>query len=100
MARIQINTDQVSEIAGAIETLNKKLTDELNASRDLFTTLGNSWSGEAYESSKSAYNEFATKYFQTYYDIIDNYVKFLRTNVSRGYFDVETTNTSLSDAFK
>lgn len=100
MARITINTDQVTEIASVIESLNKQLTDELNESRDLFTTLGNSWSGEAYESSKSAYNEFATKYFQTYYDIIDNYVKFLRTNVSQGYFDVETANTSLSDAFK
>ncbi|HRU98918.1 MAG TPA: WXG100 family type VII secretion target [Ruminococcus sp.] len=100
MPRIQINTDQVSEIASVIESLNRKLSDELTASRDLFTTLGNSWSGEAYEASKAAFNEFATKYFQTYYDIIDNYVKFLRTNVSQGYFDVETANTSLSDAFK
>lgn len=100
MPRIQINTDQVSEIATVIESLNRKLSDELTASRDLFTTLGNSWSGEAYEASKAAFNEFATKYFQTYYDIIDNYVKFLRTNVSQGYFDVETANTSLSDAFK
>ena len=100
MPRIQINTDQVSEIASVIESLNRKLSDELTASRDLFTTLGNSWSGEAYEASKAAFNEFATKYFQTYYDIIDNYVKFLRTNVSQGYFDVETANTSLSNAFK
>lgn len=100
MPRIQINTDQVSEIASVIESLNRKLSDELTASRDLFTTLGNSWGGEAYEASKASFNEFATKYFQTYYDIIDNYVKFLRTNVSQGYFDVETANTSLSDAFK
>ncbi|MBR4626796.1 MAG: WXG100 family type VII secretion target [Ruminococcus sp.] len=100
MARIQINTDQVSEIASAIESLNKKLTDELNTSRDLITSLGNSWSGEAYEATKSAYNEFATKFFQNYYDVIDNYVKFLRNNVSQGYFDVETRNTNLSEAFK
>lgn len=100
MARIQINTDQVTEIAAELEMLNKKLTDELEASKDVFAALGNSWSGEAYESSKAAYNEFATKYFQTYYDIIDNYVKFLRNNVSQGYFDVETANTNLSDALK
>lgn len=100
MARIVINTDQVTEIGNAIESLNKKLSDELTASQELFNTLGNSWSGEAYEASKGAYSEFASKYFQTYYDIIDNYVKFLRTNVSQGYFDVETANTSLSDAFK
>jgi len=100
MSKITVNTDQVSEIATEIESLNKKLTDELNTSRDLFNALGNSWSGEAFESSKSAYNEFASKFFQTYYDIIDNYVKFLRNNVSQGYFDVETVNTNLSEAFK
>ncbi len=100
MAKITVNTDQVSEIASNIESLNKKLTDELNTSRDLFNALGNSWSGEAFEASKSAYNEFATKFFQTYYDVIDNYVKFLRNNVSQGYFDVETVNTNLSEAFK
>ena len=100
MSKITVNTDQVSEIAAEIEILNKKLTDELNTSRDLFVQLGNSWSGEAYENSKNAYNEFASKFFQTYYDIIDNYVKFLRTNVSQGYFDVETVNSNLSEAFK
>ena len=100
MSKITVNTDQVSEIATEIESLNKKLTDELNTSRDLFNALGNSWSGEAVESSKNAYNEFASKFFQTYYDIIDNYVKFLRNNVSQGYFDVETVNTNLSEAFK
>ena len=100
MSKITVNTDQVADIANEIESLNKKLSDELNTSRDLFTQLGNSWSGEAFEASKSAYNEFATKFFQTYYDVIDNYVKFLRTNVSQGYFDVETVNTNLSEAFK
>jgi len=100
MSKITVNTDQVADIANEIESLNKKLSDELNTSRDLFTQLGNSWSGEAYENSKNAYNEFASKFFQTYYDIIDNYVKFLRTNVSQGYFDVETVNSNLSEAFK
>lgn len=100
MARIQINTDQVTEIASAIESLNRKLSDELNDSRELFNTLGNSWTGEAYEASKASFNEFANKFFQTYYDIIDSYVKFLRTNVSQGYFEVESANISLSDAFK
>ena len=100
MSKIQVNTDQVTEIAGEIEALNKKLQALLEDSRDLFTTLGNSWNGEAYEATKASYNEFAQKYFGNYYEVIQNYVKFLRTNVSQGYFDVETQNTSLSDAFK
>ena len=48
----------------------------------------------------SAYDTFATNYFQTYYDIIDAYVKFLRQNVSTDYQATETANTNLADAFK
>ncbi|WHY76959.1 hypothetical protein QNH20_23185 [Neobacillus sp. WH10] len=48
----------------------------------------------------SAYDRFAAKYFQTYHDILDNYVNFLRTNVEQCYFETETANTNLSDAFK
>lgn len=100
MAKTTVNTDQVNAIASEIENLNKQLSDELETSKKLFANLGNSWSGEAYEATKSAYNEFSEKYFQSYHDVIDNYVKFLKTNVAQGYFDVEIANTNLSDAFK
>ena len=52
------------------------------------------------QSTISAYDTFATNYFQTYYDIIDAYVKFLRQNVSTDYQATETANTNLADAFK
>ena len=35
-----------------------------------------------------------------YHDVIDQYVKFLRENVAQGYFETETSNTSLADSFK
>lgn len=100
MARITVNTDQVSSIAAEIEGLNKQLTQELERSKKLFDTLGNSWSGEAYEKSRASYNEFASKYFQNYEKVIADYVTFLRNNVSQGYFDVESANENLGEAFK
>lgn len=100
MARITVNTDQVNEIATEISSLNQKLYDQLEESRTLFESLKDNWSGEAYESTRAAYTEFSGKYFQTYKDIIENYVTFLRQNVSIGYFDVETINISLSEVFK
>ena len=48
----------------------------------------------------SSFDEFSDKYFQSYYDIIDNYVKFLRNTVVQGYETTESTNTSLADQFK
>lgn len=98
--QIRVNTDQVAQIASSIEGLNKKLDDELKNSQTAIKSLASTWEGEASQATISAYDSFAAKYFQTYYDIIDSYVKFLRTNVETGYFDTETTNNTLADAFK
>ncbi len=98
--QIKVNTDQVGQIATTIEGLNKDLKESLENSKKIVNDLGNTWEGEASQATISSFNEFANKYFQNYYDIIDNYVKFLRTNVDAGYFETETVNTNLSDAFK
>jgi uncharacterized protein YukE len=62
--------------------------------------LQSEWQGEASEETRTAFNTFAQKYFQNYYEILDSYVKFLRTNVAQGYFETETANTTLADAFR
>jgi WXG100 family type VII secretion target len=98
--QIRVNTDQVGQIATAIEDLNKKLQDQLKSSQTTIKNLSNSWEGEAAQATINSFDEFASKYFQSYYDIIDNYVKFLRVNVDAGYFETETNNTTLADAFK
>lgn len=97
---IRVSTAQVGEIATTLESLNTRLSEELKTSQATIKNLSNSWEGEAAEATTSAYEEFAAKFFQNYYDIIDNYVKFLRVNVEQGYFETETVNTNLADAFK
>ncbi len=97
---IRINTDEVSQIASNIDGVNKKLCEVLENSMREIDSLGKSWSGEAYERVQESYRSFAQKYFQTYKDVIDQYVAFLRTNVEQGYFDTETTNISLAESFK
>lgn len=98
--QIRVSTDQVGQIATNLESLNKRLREELENSKTTVTNLKNTWSGEAAEATVNAYNEFAAKYFQNYEEIITQYVKFLRTNVEQGYFEAETQNTGLADAFK
>ena len=97
---IKISTDQVEAIATSIENNNKKLKSTLEDSQSAVKSLSSTWQGEAAQSTISAYDTFATNYFQTYYDIIDAYVKFLRQNVSTDYQATETANTNLADAFK
>ena len=97
---IRVNTDQVAQIATNIENLNKRLTEELNESKATIDALANTWEGEAAQETISSFDEFAARYFQNYEDVITQYVKFLRTNVEQGYFETESANTSLADAFK
>jgi WXG100 family type VII secretion target len=97
---IKVNTAQVAEIATNIESLNKQLAEQLQNSQNTVKNLANTWDGEASQATISSYEEFAAKFFQNYYDILDNYVKFLRVNVDQGYFETETANTNLADAFK
>lgn len=97
---LRVSTDQVEQIAQALEDLNKKLSEELTNSKSTIDQLANVWSGEAAQATISAFDEFAAKYFQNYEDIIKQYVQFLRTNVAQGYGDTETENIGLADAFK
>ncbi|MBS4212963.1 MULTISPECIES: WXG100 family type VII secretion target [Neobacillus] len=97
---IKVSTAQVADIANTIERLNQQLLEELKNSQSTIKNLTNTWEGEAAQATVSAYDEFSAKYFQTYYEILDNYVKFLRVNVDQGYFETETANVNLADAFK
>ena len=97
---IRVNTDQVNQIASSLESLNKRLSEELADSKATVDGLSNVWEGEAAQATISAFDEFAAKYFQNYEDVITQYVKFLRENVAAGYFETETANTGLADSVK
>lgn len=97
---IKVSTDQVGQIATNLENLNKRLTEELTNSKTTIDQLANIWEGEAAQATISSFDEFATKFFKNYEDVITQYVQFLRTNVEQGYFDTETQNIGLADAFK
>ena len=97
---MRVNTDQVAQIASNIERLNKELTAELNEGKATISSLSSVWDGEAAQATISSFEEFSAKYFQVYEDILQQYVQFLRTHVEQGYFDTETQNIGLADAFK
>jgi WXG100 family type VII secretion target len=98
--RITIDSEQVLGIAGQIEADNQQPQQLLEDSKATLNNLASTWTGGAAEQTRSSYETFAGKYFQTYFDVLEQYVKFLRTNVAEQYTEVENLNTQLGDAFK
>jgi WXG100 family type VII secretion target len=97
---IRVDTAQVVQIANTIDTLNKQLREQLETSKQTIVNLGNSWEGEASQATIESYNAFAGQYFESYEQILNQYVTFLKNNVALGYEETETANTNLADAFK
>ena len=100
MTQMVLNTESVLNIATQIENDNSQLRDLLNNSKSTVDSLSSYWLGTASEQTREAYESFASKFFQVYYDILDQYVKFLRTNVAEQYNQTEQVNTQLADAFR
>jgi WXG100 family type VII secretion target len=100
MTQITLDSEQVLAIASQIESDNEQLQQLLNDSKASVDSLSAYWTGKAADETRSAYESFAGKYFQSYYDILNQYVKFLRTNVAAQYEQTEQANTQLADAFK
>lgn len=100
MTQITLDTEQVLAIASQIESDNQQLKQLLEDSKASIDALSAVWTGQAADETRSSYETFAGKFFQTYYDVLDQYVKFLRTNVSEQYSQVEQVNSSIADAFK
>jgi len=98
--RIIVDSDQVLGIASQIESDNQQLQQLLVDSKAAVDNLSATWTGTAAEGTRAAYDVFAGKFFQTYFDILNQYVKFLRNNVSMQYEQTEQVNTQLADAFK
>ena len=97
MTQIILDSEQVLAIASQIENDNQQL---LNDSKLSIDTLFSYWMGPAADETRVSYKSFANKYFQTYYDILEQYVKFLRNNVAAQYEQTEQVNKQLADAFK
>ncbi len=98
--QITIDSEQVLAIASQIESDNQQLQQLLNDSKATVDSLSSYWTGAASDETRFSYESFANKYFQTYYDVLNQYVKFLRNNVAAQYEQTEQVNTQLADAFK
>ena len=82
MPERKVNTNDVSQIADAIETQNNKLVAELASCKSLFDTdLGRVYTGAAANETIAAFNSFYNKYAEEYKSSVTEYVAYLREHV-------------------
>ena len=98
--QITLDSEQVLAIASQIENDNKELERLLGESKTTIDNLSSYWTGRAADETRASYDSFAGQFFQQYHDILEQYVKFLRTNVAEQYEQTEQSNVQLADAFR
>lgn len=98
--QITLDTDQVLAIASQIENDNNLLKETLEKTKSAIDSLSSTWTGQAADETRAAYTEFANKFFQQYYDVLEQYVKFLHVNVDDGSKRTEAANTELASLYK
>ena len=96
---ITINSKVIADAAATMRRLNTELQDILKTTQSEVNALSGIWTGEASETTIASYNAFSSKYFSTYKELIDNYVKFLNEAAVANYSEVEKKNKKLADEF-
>lgn len=95
--QIYVNYGTFDSHAQSIAGYNTNLLDRLHDIQNLINSLAGEWESD----SASAIREKITGMegrFQSYYDVVDNYVKFLR-NTAAEYKATESTNTANANEF-
>jgi len=104
MSTMKISTDQILGFATQIESDNQQLHQLLTDSKSAIDSLASHHTGKAAEETRTSYESFANRFFQTYYDTLNAYVKFLRNDVAPNWVDTEIKvsqlGSTLSGQFK
>ncbi len=95
-----VDTDRVNALANAIDAKNEELNDALFNVTSSMKSLQGAWSGAAGEQVLALFNRINEECIEAQRLVIADYANFLRMRIAAGYEYVESTNTSLSDAFK
>ena len=100
MPDIKVNTRAVGLFADNLKGVNNRIRDRLPQLNNSVKSLDNVWDGPAASAVMAKFGEIKGKYESERYKAIDNYVKFLKTQIGEGYEQTEDVNTKLAEQFK
>ena len=95
--KITIDPNEVLSIAGNIANLNDQLEETLKATQKRVQSLAGGWSGQAANATIESFNQFANKDYDSYHELLDQYVKFLQTRVSQLYPEIDAAIAKLGE---
>ena len=82
---LMIDTAQVQATAGQIDTQNMELYNTLRKIQGLMKSTSEQWKSPAAEELRQDFDNAASKFFDNYRRIIEDYTKFLRVTVVDSY---------------
>lgn len=97
---IQINTPAVIATADQIDTLNKRIRDDLSDIDSAIRTLQHSWEGNASASCVNKYDYIKGSFSDVRFSVVNDLVAFMLNQVAEGYETVEKAVASAASAFK
>lgn len=100
MADIKIITDLIISTAEEIAVINKSIKEDFEDVKRAMGKLDSSWDGKAATEAMQCFNSINAQFGETRYNIMDNYVNFLRQYVAPSYENAENVNVKLAEAFK
>lgn len=100
MAGVKISTDLVATAANKISSLNNEMRNGFPEVQSAINKLNGAWDGAAATAAMNKFNAIKNAYCDARYDVVNNYVTFLRQQIDAGYTQTENVNTSLADQFK
>lgn len=97
---IKVNSAKVVQFAEEISNENKKLKQQLEDSKASIDALSRIWTGDASQDTKKSFDDFSRDFFENYYNMLQNYVIYMKESVAQGYSITESGNVDLSSNFK
>lgn len=97
MSAQYINYGSFESWAGTLDKRNTQLLNHLHEIQRLINSLEGEWESNSAVEIRSKIQGMEPR-FQDYYDVVDNYAKFLR-NTAAEYKATEQTNTSNAEQF-
>ena len=97
---MKLTSREIEKIADNLSKANKDLKKELKSTATVMKNLKKSWDSPAYKESNAAFEKFESKYSEDYEKLINQYVKFLKENVSVGYKKTESKNREIASEYK
>jgi len=94
---MKVDYGKFEQRAVTLSKQNQTLLDDLHNIKDLINNLAGGWESDSAVRIREKITAMEPR-FEDYYNVVDNYVKFIR-NTAQAYASTEKTNTSNADQF-